>query len=110
MNSILQGKYAAYIGFAIALVFFVLASFDVVPMTTAVTIMALAGFPTGIVGMRAYINSQGWKTYFLAGISVVIGVLMLVKVLDPEQATKALGVLATLAGVTLTQATAKAQG
>lgn len=103
----LKGKFIAYLFFGVAIIVLGLGTLEIVPMETAVIIAGLIGFPGGVVALRAYINSLGYKSYLTAGLMVVASLLILLKIVPYEMGVKILGFLASITGITLTQATAK---
>lgn len=107
--SLLKGKWVAYAGFAIAAIAFILSQIGVFNESIAFVIVSVVGFPTGVIGLRAYIASNGIKSFVLAAGSVVVGLLLVLKVLTVDTAVQLFAVVASLCGVTITQATEKAQ-
>jgi len=63
----------SYVFFAIAVVIAGAAFAGIIPTNVAEVLVGLFGF-SGLAGLRAYIDSQGWKTYF----SVVMGIVGIV--------------------------------
>lgn len=104
-------KISAYGGFAIALLAFLAMTLGFLNPTFALALMGLGGFG-GIDALRSFISSHGLKTHLLAAFGLIIGVLCILKLIIPATfawfTTETIQILyvtiATLAGITLTQA------
>lgn len=103
-------KILSYGGFALAAIAFLLMSLGYLPETWAIMIMSVCGFGAGAGALRAFIDSTGLKTILLIIVAILCSVLMLFKVITPDVTLKAFGIIGTLLGVTITQATSKTKG
>ena len=103
-------KVLAYVGFAAALIAFLLMSLGILPDTWAIMIMSIGGFGAGAGALRAFIESKGLKTYILIGSSVLLGILAVFKVISTDIVLKAYAIITGLLGVTIQQAASKAKG
>ena len=104
----MKNQYYTYIGFAIALI---AALGGVLYPQYAQVAWAVAGiFGFGsLAALRKFIESKGWKTYVVGGITVLAGILAAFDVIDMIVYQAWLAIAAALSGITVQQALSKAK-
>lgn len=100
-------KILGYVGFAIALLAQIAGFSGIIPVTIANLIGGLFGFG-GLIAVRCWIEAKGLKTKIIGGLGILASILVGVNVLPLTAYFMLIGFLGTLAGVTITQAIAKA--
>lgn len=68
----------------------------------------LFGFGS-LAALRQFIDSKGWKTYVVGGITALAGILSAFGVIDATVYRAWLAIAATLGGITVQQALSKAK-
>ncbi len=96
-----------YLGFIGAVIVAVLFAFGIIPQNVAEVLIGLLGF-SGFAGLRAYINSQGWKTYFIAAVGALSSVAYALGFMPQDVFVNILTIFGLLGGATLTHAVKKA--
>lgn len=106
----LKGKAMSYVLFGLAVIMVALNFLGFLSEPIMLTLVGLFGF-SGVSALRAFINSQGWKTYFSAAMGVlgIVGQVLLPGAITPEVLMKWLSFWGMIAGVTTAQGVAKAQ-
>jgi len=96
----------SYIGMIIAVAAIALGVFKPEWSSIAWSIAGFLGFGS-VASLRAAIDSEGWKTYAVFGIVIVILVLQMLGVVDAETAQMLMVAFAPITGITMQQALAK---
>ncbi len=104
----MKNQYLVYVGFAIALIAALGGVIYPEYAEVAWGIAGLFGFGS-LAALRQFIDSKGWKTYVLGGITALAGILAAFGVITPNVYKAWLGIAATLGGITVQQALSKAQ-
>lgn len=97
-----------YIGAFIALVAILAGVFGWVDPQVVWGVAGIFGFGS-VASLRTYIDSQGWKTYVVAGIPIVLGILLLLKVIDLDTYKALVEAFTPLTGMTVAHGVQKAQ-
>lgn len=96
-----------YVGMIIAIFAMLSGVFNwVVSPEIAWSIAGIFGFGS-VASLRAYIKSEGWMTYTVTGIPMILGVLTAFNVINLELYQTLLAVFAPLTGITLQNAQTK---
>lgn len=106
MFDVKNSKWFAYVGFVVVFAALGAAQLGYLTEQIALFVGGIFGI-IGVAGLRVWLEVQGWKTYFLAGVGVVVLVLYATNVLVVEQVKIVFMFLASLAGITLNQAVTK---
>jgi len=108
MGGKMKQQYLTYIGFALALI---AALGGVLYPQYAELAWGLAGlFGFGsLATLRQFIDSTGWKTYVVGGITALAGILSAFGIIDTTVYQAWLAIAATLGGITVQQALSKAK-
>lgn len=96
-----------YVAFLGAVVAAILAALGIIPQQVAEVIIGLLGF-SGFAGLRTYINSQGWKTYFFAALGALASVAYALGFIDEQSFINIFVIFGMLSGASLTHAVKKA--
>jgi hypothetical protein len=110
MDFIKNSKWFGYVGFAVVFLLLLGAALGLVTEQIALLVGGVFGI-VGVVGLRAWLETAGWKTYTIAaGGGILTLALFIGKVITVEQVKIIFAFLGTLSGITLTQATTKSGG
>jgi len=101
-----KNTWTVYIGFVIALIAALGGAFYPEYSNIAWSIAGIFGFGS-IAALRQFINSNGWKTYVVSGITAIAGILSALEVIPPDVYKYWMGIAASLSGVTIQQAVRK---
>lgn len=109
MNSKKYGKLLAYVGFVVSIVVIALNALGIIGAEIMLFVLGIFGF-SGIAGLRAWIDSNGLKTYVFAACGIIIVLLQLILKFDFITLGILMGVTASICGITITQGVTKANG
>jgi hypothetical protein len=104
----MKNQYLVYVGFVVALIAALGGAIYPEYAEIAWGIAGLFGFGS-LAALRQFIDSAGWKTYVVGGITALAGVLSAFGVISTDVYKAWLGIAATLGGITVQQALSKAK-
>ena len=104
----MKNQFLVYVGFSLALI---AALGGVVYPEYAEVAWGIAGlFGFGsLAALRQFIDSKGWKTYVVGGITALAGILSAFGVISADVYKAWLAIASTLGGITVQQALSKAK-
>jgi len=104
----LQSPLLTYLGFTIALLAMLCGIFEWFDPNIAWGLAGIFGFG-GIAALRAFISSQGWKTYATGVFYIIPSILLMFNVINSVQFAALVALGASLTGASLAQGVVKAQ-
>ena len=105
-----NSKLLSYVFFGLAILAVIANFTGFIGEGTLVSLLGFFGF-SGIAALRKYIDSQGFKTYLVAGLAILATVAqaLIPGTIDPEFMLKFLGFLGVVAGSTTVASVTKAK-
>ena len=108
MFSWAKGKELSYVTFALGMIVAVGGALGYIPDTVMITLLSVFGF-SGLAGLRAFLDSTGWKTYAVAIVGIAATVLNSLGYVTADQMYLIIGILVPAGGGTLMQGISKSQ-
>ena len=106
IKDVFKSAWTTYLGIVIALFAMVSGVYGWVEPDLAWSLAGIFGFGS-VASLRAYIEAQGIKTYVIAGIPIIFGILLAVGVINLEFYQLLTAAFAPLTQITLQQAKVK---
>lgn len=103
-----KSPWFTYVGIIFAIIAIIAGAAGWFDPNIAWGIAGFLGFGS-IASLRAYIESKGWKTYVVAGIPMVLGLLVALNVITFDNYQTLIAAFAPLTGITIQQALGKAK-
>lgn len=100
--------WVTYLGMTVALFAIVAGVFGWLDPQIVWGVAGIFGFGS-LASLRAYIDSQGWKTYVATGIPIIAGLLVMAKIITIDQYQALVAAFAPITAGTLQAATSKAK-